>query len=245
MTPPKQDKREFGLLFRVCRMVWRITHKRQLVLGMENVGELPAVFIGRHQNMYGPVEIMAWVPLTFRVWTLYKFLDMKECYNHFSSYTFPVSLGYSPFISKACARVCAPFVTALMRSMVGLPVFRGQKNIIETFRQSVTALADGESLLIMPERDYQDKGSDAGELYSGFVHLAQMYYKTTGKALSFYPIYPSRDNATIYMEKPVVFDPTRPFHAERDRVIEALKTELNHRVIETDFKTEISDSTAR
>jgi 1-acyl-sn-glycerol-3-phosphate acyltransferase len=245
MTTLKKGKRIFGPLFLVCRLIWRITHKRQPVFGMENIGELPAVFIGRHQNMYGPVEIMAWVPMKFKVWTLYKFLSVKECYQHYSSYTYPVSKGFGPLASKISAMITAPLVAAFMRSMGGIPVYRGRKNIIDTFRQSVAALAAGESLLIMPERDYQDSSSDAGELYNGFVHLAQMYYRSTGKALCFYPIYPSRENRQIYVEKPVVFDPSQPFRAERDRVIEALMKELNHRVIEKDFNTEIADGTTR
>lgn len=238
MKPPRKGKRLFGLLYRVCRLYWRVTHRSQPIYGMENVGTLPAVFIGRHQNLYGPVEIMAWVPLEFRVWTLYKFLTVRECYRHYSTSTFTRRTGRATAGSRLKAAVVSPFVTAFMRSMGGLPVYRGCKNIIDTFRLSVSALAAGESLLIMPERDYQDRGSDAGELYSGFVHIAQMYYRATGKALSFYPVYPSRENQSIYVEKPIVFDPAKPFHSERDRVIEALKRELNHKVIEADFSAE-------
>jgi hypothetical protein len=238
MNSPRKGSRMFGLLYKACRLYWRTTHKRQPIYGMNNIGELPAVFIGRHQNLYGPVEIMAWVPMEFRVWTLYKFMTAKECYKHYASSTFASRKGRATLVSKAKAAVMAPLVSAFMRSMGGLPVYRGCKNIIDTFRLSVEALSAGENLLIMPERDYRDSSSDAGELYSGFVHIAQLYCKSTGKALSFYPVYPSRENGAIYIEKPIVFDPTKPFRAERDRVIEALKKELNHKIIETDFSVE-------
>jgi hypothetical protein len=240
MTPLRKGNRIFGPLFVACRAYWRITHKRQPVLGMQNIGELPAVFISRHQNMYGPVEIMAWVPMKFRVWTLYKFMSVKECYKHYTNYTLSVRKGFGPMASKVCAAIVSPFVTAFMRSMGGISVYRGQRNIIDTFRDSVKALADGQSLLIMPERDYMDNGSDAGELYNGFVHIAQMYYKATGKALSFYPVYPCRENGSIYIEKPIVFEPDKPFRAERERIVAALQKELNHLSIEQDFNTEIS-----
>lgn len=245
MKSPKRSRKIFGILYLLCRQYWRITHKRQPVYGMENVGELPAIFIGRHQNLYGPVEIMAWAPLNFRVWTLYKFMTFKDCYRHYVDYTYSVRRGHGPVSSKIRAAVTAPFVSAFMRSMGGIPVYRGCKNIIDTFRQSVEALKLGENILIMPERDYTDSSSDAGELYSGFVHLAQMYHKATGKSLSFYPVYPCRESGTIYVEKPIVFDPVRPFRAERDRVIEALKKELNHRVIEKDFNIQIAESNDR
>lgn len=241
MKSPKTGKRIYKPLFLLCRQVWRITHKKQPVYGMENIGELPAVFIGRHQNLYGPVEILSWVPMNFRVWTLYKFMTTKDCYKHYAESFYPRK-GFTPIGAKLRAAITAPFVAAFMRSMNGISVHRGQKNILDTFRQSVDAMGRGQSLLIMPERDYQDDSTDAGELYTGFVHLAQMYHRTTGKALSFYPVYPSRENGAIYVEKPIVFDPAKPFRAERDRIVEVLKRELSHRAIEQDFHVRIADS---
>lgn len=234
MKPPKRS-RIFGPLYLLCRFFVRAAHKRLPVLGMENVGALPAIFIGRHQDLYGPVEIMAWVPLEFRIWTFYKFMSVKECYRHYVSYTYTVRKGHSPFVARILAAATAPLVSAFMNSMGGIPVYRGQKNIIDTLRESVKALCSGESILIMPERDYTDAGSDAGELYSGFVHIAQMYHKATGRAVSFYPIYPSREAGRIYMEKPVAFDPSKPFRAERERIIAALKRELSRKAVEEDF----------
>jgi 1-acyl-sn-glycerol-3-phosphate acyltransferase len=237
--------RIFGPFYKLCRTVWRVTHNRQPVLGMENIGELPAIFVGRHQDLYGPVEIMAWVPLDFRVWTLYKFMSVKECYRHYRDYTYSVRRGYKPLAAKVRAAVAAPFVSAFMNSMGGIPVYRGCRNIADTFKMSVKALRRGESILIMPERDYTDTGSDAGEMYAGFVHVAQLYCKATGKALSFYPVYPSKQYGKIYVEKPIVFDPAKPFRAERDRIVGALKAELSGSAIEKDFHIATADKTKR
>ena len=236
-----KGKRIYKPLFLFCRQVWRVFHKKQPVYGMESVGDLPAIFIGRHQNLYGPVEIIAWTPIEFKVWTLYKFMTTKDCYRHYAESFYP-GKGFGPVNSKIRAAIAAPFVAAFMRSMNGISVYRGQKNILDTFRMSVDALKQGQSLLIMPERDYRDSSNDAGELYTGFVHLAQMYYRATGKPLSFYPVYPSRENESIYVEKPIVFDPTKPFRAERDRVVEQLKRERSHRAVESQFNIRVADS---
>jgi 1-acyl-sn-glycerol-3-phosphate acyltransferase len=238
-APPRMKQKKpgkfFGQLFRLCRFIWRTTHNRQSVLGMENVGDLPAVFIARHQDMYGPVEIMAWVPLDFRVWTFYKFMTVKECFRHYYNYTFSVRKGYKPWMALLRAAFTAPFVAAFMRSMGGIPVYRGCKNIADTFKESVKALRNGDNILIMPERDYMSTGADAGELYTGFVHIAQLYSKSTGKPLSFYPIYASKQNEKIYMEKPIVFDPAKPFRSERDRIVAELKNELSRSAVEQEF----------
>ena len=232
---PLQKTRIFGPFYLFCRFCWRVTHKKHPIYGLENITQQPAVFVGRHQDMYGPVEMMAWIPMEFRVWTLYRLMDARECYRHFVSYTYTVRRGYHPLVARVWSAIIAPLVAAFTKSMGGIAVYRGRKEIIDTFRQSVKALQRGESILIMPERDYTDNGSDAGDMYNGFIHLAQLYFRATGKALYFYPVYPSMQDSAIYIEKPVVFEPSQPFHAERDRVVEALKKELSRRSIEREF----------
>jgi 1-acyl-sn-glycerol-3-phosphate acyltransferase len=235
MASDKAGKTLYGPLFRLCRAFWHLTHRRHPVYGLEHVNEQPAVFIGRHQDMYGPVEMMAWLPLEFRVWTLAKLMDRKQCYAHFSGYTFPERHRMPRSVAKLAAAIVAPLAQAFLRSMGAIPVHRGTKEILTTFRLSVQALKDGHNLLIMPERDYTDKGQDAGELYTGFVHLAQMYYRATGRALSFYPVYPSKEHSSIYVEQPIRFDPSAPFSAERERVVAALQAELSRHSVEREF----------
>ncbi len=226
----------FGPLYRFCRWYWRVTHRRHPIYGMEHIAEQPAVFVGRHQNMYGPVEMMAWIPMEFRVWTLSTLMDAKECYHHFSTYTFPSRYRMPGPIAKLCAGIVAPLTQAFFRSMRSIAVYRGRKEILTTFRESLKALREGHNLLIMPERDYTDQSGDAGEMYNGFLHLAQMYWRAEGKALHFYPIYPSKQDSAIYIGRPVVFDATIPFQAERERLIAALQAELSRHSIERDFR---------
>ena len=225
----------YGKLFRLCRGYWRLTHRRHPVHGMEHVAEQPAVFVGRHQDMYGPVEMMAWLPLEFRVWTLSILMNRQECYNHFSGYTFPERYNIPRPMAKVFAGMVAPLAQSFFRSMGAIPVYRGRKEILTTFRQSVQALKEGHNLLIMPERDYTNESQDAGELYTGFVHLAQLYFRATGHALRFYPVYPSKQDAAIYVESPIVYDPEAPFAVERERIIRELQAELSLHSIQRDF----------
>ena len=231
----KKSKRFYGRFFYFCRCIWHITHRRQPVYGLENIVEEPAVFIGRHQNLHGPVEIMAWSPMRMRVWALHVFLNVRTCYRHFSGYTFSVRKGWSHFLAKLTSAIISPFVVGLLRSMKAIPVYRAQKNIMDTFRQSVQTLCAGENILMMPERDYTDRSADAGDMYNGFVHIAQMYYRASGRALHFYAIYPSQWDNAIYINKPVVFDPQAPFRAERERVVAALKESLSYTNVEREF----------
>lgn len=235
MEPNQHQKRYYGPFFLLCRWIWRSTHRRQPMVGLENIVGEPAVFIGRHQDMYGPVEIMAWSPVKLRIWALSCFTDRRECYRQFSEYTFHTRKGWPLPLARLVAGIISPPVALLMHSMRAIPVYRGRREIMETFRGSLKALTEGENLLVMPERDYTDEGDDAGEMYSGFVQLARLYHRATGKALHFYPIYPAREDAVLYVEKPVVFNPEADYRAERDRVLAELRRRLSLSTVRQDF----------
>jgi hypothetical protein len=137
-------------------------------MGMENVGELPAVFVGRHQNLYGPVEIIAWVPMRFRVWTIYKFMSLKECYRHYAESFFPRK-GIGPTGSKLRALIAAPLVSAFMRSMGGITVDRTKPQGVVEDLAARAATAEHLHLVIAVE------GTRARKRYwkSGFYRIAQ------------------------------------------------------------------------
>ena len=89
--------------------------------------------------------------------------------------------------------------------------------IISTFRQTVKALQEGANVVIFPEY---------GEPYDHiicrfrdrFIDVAKLYYKRTGKAVSFVPMYLAPKLKTMYLGKPVVFHPEAPMEEERIRI---------------------------
>ena len=82
-------------------------------------------------------------------------------------------------------------------------------------------LDEGNSLVIFPEYnkiynhilyDFQDR----------FIDLARRYYKKTGKALVFVPMYIAPRLRQTYLGKPIRFDPAAPIDRERARVKQEL-----------------------
>ena len=55
-----------------------------------------------------------------------------------------------------------------------------------------------------------------------FIDLGRMYYKQTGKALSFVPLYVAPALGTLYFGEPILYDPAAPGESERDRISNAL-----------------------
>lgn len=210
--------------FRFCRFWVRVAQRRPRrphFRGQEKV-EAPAVLVTRHQNLYGPMTIMAWYPQSIRLWVLDKLADPKVCYDHYRYFVGPERLHIGPFLSRIFAALYAPFVVRLIRSGNCIIVHRGHREIMKTFSDSVKALCEGEILCLSPDIEYTSTESGAVSMYTGFVHLAKMYYKKTGKSLAFYPVYTSRRVDSIEIGDAIFYDPGNPFHEEKKRVVDAI-----------------------
>ena len=99
------------------------------------------------------------------------------------------------------------------------------KRIISTFKKTFNKLKEGKSIVIFPEgkKDYNNIIND---FQTGYVDIARMYYKRTGKALKFVPLYIAPNLRKMYMGKSVEFSPDEPIENERERITAHLMKEI-------------------
>jgi len=120
------------------------------------------------------------------------------------------------------------FVSKLLQSLQAIPVFRGSRDIITTIIQSISALMNGESLLICPDINYTDTGSEMGEMYDGFLNLDKYYMKKTKQHIAFVPLLISKSTHRIYVGEEIYFKDNINFKKEKGEVFQRLKQEFSY-----------------
>ena len=212
--------------FRAVRAVVRVFAEKMDVRGAERV-QAPCVLVTRHLNNYGPVAVYLYSPVEFHIWSLHMFFDADKCREHFANYTLPQRARMPKPLARALARLMSHPIAWFFRTQIrAVPVWRGLKTVMKTFDLSVDELEKGENLLIMSDVHYAQEGKEIGEIYTGFLHLGKLYYKRTGKRLSFVAMSINRKEKYLRFGEPIVFDSTVPFAQEKERITEALLQEL-------------------
>lgn len=212
-------------LFYFCRFFMRcFTHSYGICHSIDKAA--PAVYIVHHQNMRGPIISMVWFNTPLKPWVLSVFCSQITCFKQFYNYTFTKRFGLPKIFSAIITFPLSFFVSAVMHSMRAIPVFRGSKNIVKTFRESIAALTHGESLLISPTIDYTDTSLSIGEMYKGFLDLEKYYMRQTGKHLAFVPLYIDKATHCIYEGEAVYFDTEDDYNQEKVNVYKRLKKEF-------------------
>lgn len=223
----KEDSHHDGLVFIICRFfVRRFTLRyRVYALNPQALVE-PAVYVVHHQNLQGPVITLAWFDRPLRPWVLSVFCERAACYRQYYQYTFTERFGLPKAFAAIISYPLSFAITKLMQGAGAVPVFRNSKDIYQTFKQSIFALTQGHNLLIAPDIDYKDTGTNIGEIYTGFLDLEKLYYQQVRKHLAFVPLCVCKETRCILVGKSVYFQTGGHYKREKEKVVERLRQEF-------------------
>ena len=211
-------------LFKAIRGAVRFFYpKTELVNTQTNHGE-PVIFVGNHSQMHGPIICELFMPDSCYTWCAGQMMQLRDvpayAYSDFWSEK-PVLLR--PFF-KALSYIIAPLCVVVFNNARTIAVYHDTR-ILSTFRNTVNKLESGNSIVIFPEHniehnnivyDFQDK----------FVDVARMYYRKTGKELTFIPMYIAPKLKKIYFGKGITFCAEADIEAERHRICNYLMDEI-------------------
>ena len=191
----------------------------------------PLVFLGNHAEIYGPIASALCFPVPVRFWVINKMMfNKKEVRAYLYENTFSKKTFLPVFVRRLLAWYLGWLSVNVMNALRAIPVYRDSPmKLRETIRESVAALEQGENLMIFPEHPdgkYQKGG--IGELSPGFVMLAEAWWKKSGKKLRFLPVYANREGKTFTFGEEVVYEPSRGFGIEQDRILKDVRDQINH-----------------
>ena len=217
---------KYGILFLICRKIKYIFAPKISFPAKEQFPSA-CVYIGHHQNMYGPVTFMTFCPVAVRLWVFNMFLDKKDCFDQFYNYTFLQRFKINKIVAKICAKILSVFIPALMNSMRSIAVYRldSPSNMLKTLQDSVDALVNGERVVIFPDIDYTSDEAYTGRLYSGFSRIDKMYFERTNKHIDFIPVYISKAKKKMILGN--IFKITDDSAISSKRIAQTMQDDLN------------------
>ena len=214
-----EDKKT-SLMYRILKwFIWLFSPKYRLE-GTENLPEEPCVIVGNHCHMYGPIEAELYTPGRHYVWCIGEMMHREEV----SAYAFRDFWSGKPkwtlWFFRLLSHLITPLAVLLFNNAHTIAVYHDTR-LITTYRESIARLQEKNSIVIFPEH-YDEHNNIVHDFQDKFIDLARFYYKKTGIALSFVPMYLAPKLKTVFYGKPIVFRPEAPIAEERRRICEAL-----------------------
>lgn len=207
------------------------------VVGREKVRLDPdtaCVFTCNHSEIFGPVVTNLFIPFTFRPWVISEMAVLEETAEYLYTYTFKRQKWLPEFLKRPMSRFVTPPLNWIMASIECIPVYRNRpRDLINTFRDSAAAMEAGDNLLIFPEDPNDPSLAENGYLrdgvgpfFRGFVNVAQIYHRKTGKCAQFYPLYADKRRRLLTFGEPIRYNPDNAPADEQERVSRHLRSEM-------------------
>lgn len=219
-----KGKTKTNWLFRIIKYVVGICYPKMEVVGMEHIPKAPVVIVGNHTQMHGPIACELFLPENCITWCAGEMMHMKEvpayAYQDFWSQK-PKYLR--PFF-KIASYIIAPLSIVVFNNARTIAVYKDAR-LLNTFRETTATLLEGKNVVIFPEHDVKHNHI-IYDFQEGFVDAARLYYKKTGKEISFVPLYIAPNLKKMCFGKPITFCAENKNAEERRRVCDYLMQEI-------------------
>ncbi len=199
---------------------------RDVVYEIEPPEDETAVYICNHSGAIGPATMAMYFDRPARPWiihymfkkdTLHNFIFHNFLFGRASKHKFLMRWIVGDFITQA--------LPPLLKDFDPIIVHMNSTKIVATFKESVKALLNGQNIYIFGE-SWEKFSRFINHLQDGYVYIAKMLYKQTGKLLKFYPLYTGNKLKTINVGAPIEFDPNNDFEAEKKRISSYLENKI-------------------
>ena len=217
-------KKKVSRVYKAAKGLVRKVYGNVEVSGAENLPQEPAIIVGNHSQLNGPICCELYFPVQRYTWCAGQMLHIKELPGYAYQDFWSQKPRRSRWFYKIMSYVIAPLACFICTNANTIGVYRDAR-IMSTFKNTVNRLQDGFNIVIFPEHDvkcnniiydFQDK----------FIDVARLYYKRTGKEVSFVPLYVAPKLRKMYLGKPIRFCAGMPIEQERNRIRDYLMTEI-------------------
>ena len=211
-------------LYRVIKWCIRVCYPKTEVAGAENLPDEPVLVVGNHAQMHGPIVCELYFPTERYTWCAGEMMHLKEVPAYAYRDFWSRKPKYIRWFYKLLSYVIAPLSVCVFNNAHTIGVYHDTR-ILSTFKNTVKKLQEGKSVVIFPEHDVKHNHI-VYDFQDKFIDIAKLYYKKTGKELSFIPMYIAPKLKKICLGKPMKFCSAEPMDAERSRICTYLMDEI-------------------
>ena len=222
--PAAPEEKKTSLLYRIIKWLVSLFYIKYEMEGVENLPDEPCIVVGNHTQMHGPLASELYFPGHSYTWCAGQMMELKEVPGYAFEDFWSQKPKHTHWFYKLLSYLIAPLAVCIFNNANTIGVYRDGR-IITTFKETVKRLNEGASVVIFPEHDVK-YNNIVYEFQEGFVDIARLYYRRTGKELAFVPLYIAPKLHKMYLGKPIRFNAAAPKGEEPKRICEYLMDEI-------------------
>lgn len=218
------EKKQTSTLYKIIKSLVRFFYGKMEVVGLENLPEDNAIIVGNHCQLNGPIAGELFLQDNCYIWCVGQMMDLKEVPEYAFTDFWPQKSKWTQPFYKLASYLIAPLSVCIFNNARTIAVYRDMR-IMSTFKDSIKLLQQGANILIFPEKD-EKHNNILYQFQENFIDIAKLYYKKTGIALTFVPMYIAPKLKKMYIGKGISYQCENSIEEERKRISKYLSDEI-------------------
>lgn len=218
------NRRKSYPIYKALEWLVRLFYPKIKVVGQENLPEEPSIIVGNHSQMNGPIAGTLYFPGKHYIWCAGEMMHAKDVPAYAYKDFWSKKPKCTKWFYKLLSYLITPLSVCIFNNANTIGVYHDAR-VINTFKKTVNVLSEGANVIIFPEHEVPHNNIVC-DFQNRFVDVAKMYYKKTGKILSFVPMYLAPKLKTMYLGRPIAYCPENPGKAECARICDYLMAEI-------------------
>lgn len=205
------------------KIVYFFYGKREFV-GLENIPNGPAIIVGNHSQIHGPIIAELLYPFPKKTWCIGQVMNKAEFPAYAMEDFWPYKKKAVRWFYKILSRALARPLTYIFTNADCIGVYKDAR-IANTLRYSVKTLKEGKHLIIYPE-SHTPYNEIVNEFQHNFVEVARIYARVTGENIPFVPMYVCPKLKKVIFGLPIYYDQNISIDENKQVIISYLKTAI-------------------
>lgn len=218
------SKNQTSPVYNVLKRCVRLVYRKMEIVGMEHLPDEPALIVANHCQLHGPISCELYFPEDRYTWCIGEMMHLKEV----PAYAYKDFWSGKPkccrWFYKLLSYLIAPLSVYVFNNASTIAVYHDAR-LVHTFKETVSRLQEGANVVVFPEH-YEKYSNIVNDFQVNFVNIARLYYKQTGKELSFVPMYIAPNLKKMYLGKPIQFCAAKPMDEQRRQICDYLMNEI-------------------
>lgn len=218
------SEKKISPAYKIIKWLVKVFYPKTEAVGAQNLPDEPAIIVGNHTQMNGPICCELYFPGNRYTWCAGEMMEQKEVPAYAYKDFWSGKPRYIRWFYKLLSYIIAPLSVCVFNNAQTIGVYHDTR-ILSTFKKTVNRLQEGASVVIFPEHDVPHNHIIC-EFQDRFVDVAKLYYKKTGKELAFVPLYIAPALKKMYIGKPIRYCAANPIAEERKRICDYLMQQI-------------------
>lgn len=220
---PKKERKAW---FRLLKQIMKIRYKepRFVYLG-EKFGH-GGVILSNHEGTDAPMSLEIWNDAPTRMWGAHEMNSgLIKMYKYQTRVYYHEKKHWNLHLARLFCLIASP-LTYLFYSGLNLISTYRDTRFIKTLRESISAIEEGQNIVIFPEDSTNGYLAELEGFHAGFVTLCETCLKK-GIDVPVYVTYFQKDTKTYIVDKPVMYSQISKKYGSKKEIADALRLRCN------------------